>query len=305
MLIFLYGPDTYRLSKKAGQIIEEYKKQKNRLDFSVVDAVAGDTKGFLVSLRQVSLFQEKKFFVVKGPVLNKDFKEMLVDNIDNIVKSGHNVMFCQEGKVLKNDRLLSSLKKYAQIQEFAVLDGAKLAAWAANEFKVLGSPIGAPAVELLSQRVGGDLWRLENEIQKLSHRWPGREITAVDVERNVNPQIDTNIFKTIDAVAARDKKEALRLVKEHLDSGDHPLYLLAMIVSQFKNLVSVKSGNGVGGAARFGIHPYVFSKTAALARQFGSDELKAIYRKICQTDLDIKTGKIGPEVGLDLLIANM
>jgi DNA polymerase III, delta subunit. len=81
--------------------------------------------------------------------------------------------------------------------------------------------------------------------------------------------------------------------------------LLAMVASQFKNLVLVKSAGTGAGAARLGIHPYVFGKTVALARRFGLDELKDIYRKICQADFDIKTGKISPEAGLDLLIADI
>ncbi len=315
MLIFLYGPDTYRLSRKANQIVTEYKKRKSGLDFSVIDAVSSNPKDFFASLRQTSLFQEKKFFVVKDPISNKDFKEALVENIESVVNSGHNIVFCQEGKVLKNDRLLTAFKKCAEVQEFTALEGPKLIAWIVGEFESLGGSINNLAAQMLALRAGSDLWRLENEIQKLVHRWPSREILSGDVESGVIPETDINIFKTVDAVAARDKQQALRLIKEHTDKGDHPLYLLAMIVSQFKNLVLVKAAeHGTAArpqaglavtAARLGIHPYVFGKTVAQARRFSLDELKNIYRKICQIDFDIKTGKVGPEVGLDLLIASI
>lgn len=304
MLIFLYGPDTFRINRKLGQIVEEYKKRAQGLDFSVFDAAAGGGKDFFSGLRQNSLFGEKKFFVVKNPISDKDFKESLIEKMAEIFGSGHNIIFCQEGKVLKADRLLSALKKYAEIQEFSLLEGDKLAGWAIQEFKALGSMVGLQTAQALAQRTGSDLWRLENEIQKLAHFISGREITVADVEQNVLSAVESNIFKTIDAVAVRDRRQALRLIKEHVDKGDHPLYLLAMIVSQFKNLILVKASEGAS-AARLGIHPYVFGKTVAQARRFGLDELKNIYRKICQTDFDIKTGKISPEAGLDLLIANI
>jgi len=38
---------------------------------------------------------------------------------------------------------------------------------------------------------------------------------------------------------------------------------------------------------------------------FTLEELKKIYYKIFQADLNIKTGKIEPEVGLDLLITEI
>ena len=206
---------------------------------------------------------------------------------------------------MKTDRLLSIFKKNAEIQEFAPLEGDRLVAWIAKEFGDMGNPVDGVVALALAQKVGGDLWRAENEIQKLAHFITGRRITPDDVEQNVSQAIDSNIFRTIDAVAARDKKQAIRLIREHVDKGDHPLYLLSMIATQFKNLVMVKSGDGAGGAARLGIHPYVFGKTVAQARRFKLDELKNSYRNVCQTDFDVKTGRISPEAGLDLLIARL
>jgi DNA polymerase-3 subunit delta len=305
MLIFLYGPDTFRLSRKLGQIIEEYKKRASGFGFSVFDAQESDVKDFFSGMRQNSLFPEKKFIVVKNPISNKDFKELLIDNFSAVAGSGHNVVFCQEGKVLKTDRLLSVFKKNAEIQEFIPLEGDKLEAWVSREFDGAGSSADEQAVRALARKVGSDLWRAENEVQKLAHFITGRRITAEDVEKNVVQTIDSNIFKTIDAVASRDKKQAIRLIREHVDKGDHPLYLLSMIATQFKNLVMVKSGGVSGGAARLGIHPYVFGKTVAQARSFGLDELTNIYHKVCQTDFDVKTGRVSPEAGLDLLIARI
>jgi DNA polymerase III delta subunit len=305
MLIFLYGQDTFRLSRKLNQIIDEYKKRAKGLDFSVFEAASGDAKLFFTNIRQSSLFQEKKLIIVKDPISNKNFKEQLIDNLETIAASGHNFVFCQEGKILKTDRLLAALKKTAKIQEFAPLEGDKLVAWIVKEFADLGSPIDASVARECARRIGGDLWRAENEIQKLVHFITGRRISVADIDASVSLQIDANIFKTIDAVANRDKKTAIRLVKEHLSKGDHPLYLLAMIVSQFKNLLLVKAAGGVGGSARLGMHPYVFAKTLPQARRFDLGELKKIYCRIMHTDFDIKTGRINPEVGIDLLVAEL
>lgn len=305
MLIFLYGPDAYRLAQKTTQIIEEYKKRKAGLDFLVIDAQNYLAKDFLSSLRQISLFQEKKFFVVKNPISNKDFKESILDNIETVANSGHNIVFCQEGKVLKNDRLLTAFKKCAEVQEFLPLEGDKLVAWVVKEFQVLGGRISRPGAEFFARYIGNDLWKAENEIQKLAHRWPGKEITIDDIKNCVEPENEVNIFKTIDAFAQKDRKQAMALVYEHIAKGDHPLYLLVMIANQFKNLLLIKSSDGIGGAGRVGIHPYVFGKTVQFARRFNVAELKSIYRQISEIDFDIKTGKIGPEVGLDLLISRI
>jgi DNA polymerase-3 subunit delta len=53
------------------------------------------------------------------------------------------------------------------------------------------------------------------------------------------------------------------------------------------------------------MHPFVVEKTLFQARKFQLEELKKIYQKIFQVDLDIKTGKVDPETALDLLIAEI
>ena len=49
----------------------------------------------------------------------------------------------------------------------------------------------------------------------------------------VRPKIETAIFETIDTLAQRNKKKALRLLQDHLDKGDSPFYLLKMINFQY------------------------------------------------------------------------
>jgi DNA polymerase III delta subunit len=72
-----------------------------------------------------------------------------------------------------------------------------------------------------------------------------------------------------------------------------------MINFQLRNLLIVKSG------AKLNAHPYVIKKTVRQAGNFSLGDLKKIYQKIFQVDVGIKTGKIDPEVALDLLIAEV
>ena len=312
MIIFLYGEDTYRLNKKLNEIIEQYKARKLGLNFSLFDAGSVPYEEFSQEIRQKSIFSEKKFAIVKNVFLNKEFKEKLLKNIENLAGYDEVVVICQEGHVLKTDRLLSSLKKNAQIQEFEPLSPLKLNAWVKKEADGLGLKLSKSGLDTLVLFVGNDLWRLSNEIQKLANYRFGQdgEVRADEVELLVKPRVETDIFKTIDALARKNKKAALKLIHEHLENGDSPFYILSMINYQFRNLIIVKSeseraGEGSGLAKNLGIHPYVLQKSLQLSRGFSFDDLKKIYRKIFQIDLDVKTGKLGAETGLDLLIAEI
>ena len=128
----------------------------------------------------------------------------------------------------------------------------------------------------------------------------------------VRARIETDIFKTIDAIAKRNKKKALALLHKHSEKGDSPLYLLSMINFQFRNLLMIKEKSQKVHYPQIGklskelkLHPFVVRKGLRLSENFSFEELKKIYQKLFETDLKIKTGQIEPEMGLDLLITEI
>ena len=179
-----------------------------------------------------------------------------------------------------------------------------------EEFEKNKSKVNPDALDLLISFVKSDLWRMANEINKLSNYKKGSIIKKEDVELLVKPNIENDIFKTIDALVSKDKKLALSLLHKHLDDGDAPLKLLSMITYQFRNLLIIKELQDKGEpyatiAKKSGLHPFVVQKNYYLCNQFSIEKLKKIYQKIFQIDSDIKTGKIEPETALDLLLAEI
>lgn len=314
MILFLHGEDTYRMKEKLREIVEKYKKaNKSCLNLIFFDGQkrAEDVfKSLKDGMRQTSIFEEKKLIIVSNVLENTDFKQEFLDNSEEFLNSKNITIFFQENTFNKNNALFNFLKKNAKNQEFPLLNGQKLKNWARNEFENQGAKIDNLSLSLLLDYVGPNLWRLSNEIQKLSNYKKGCTITKEDIELQVKPNIDTDIFKTIDAIAIKRKDLALNLMQKHLGNGDSPLYLFSMINYQFRNLLSVKDFiekqkpyNAI--LKESGLHPFVVKKTYSLCRQFSFGELRNIYQKIFKTDFKIKTGLINPEAALDLLIAEI
>ena len=132
----------------------------------------------------------------------------------------------------------------------------------------------------------------------------GKEIKEKQVEELVFPVIDFNIFSTIDAIAQKEKKRAASLIRRHLENGDSPSYILSMISYQLRNLISVKGLKGKN-LSQLKLSFFVLNRSLAQAKHFSLEELKNLYQKILDLDLGIKTGKIDPEVALDLLIFDL
>jgi len=326
MILFLYGKDTYRLQQKLREIENRYREiHKTGLNLEKLDANQISFREFWDKLFQQSMFIKKKLFFLENVFSNQKFKEQFTEKIKEISGSEDIVVLFEKKELAGNDETFKALKKYGKSQEFKPLEGKKLREWIEKGFQKYEAEITEEGIDKLIEFVGNDLWQLSNEIKKLSFfkrtaiashlkNCLKTKVEREDVEKLVTSKIETDIFKTIDALAQRDKKRAFRFIENHLEKGDNPLYLLKMINFQFRNLLFLKlcqlkgewsltSMEMVG--KNFGIHPYVVKKSMRMLGNFSLEELKKIYQKIFETDLEIKTGKISPQEGIRMLIAKI
>jgi len=300
------------MKEKMREIVDSYKKaNKNCLSLRFFDCHKKSEdifKAIKDDLRQASMFKEKKLLVLTDPLSDIDFKEEFLKEAKEFSKSDDIIIFFQETSFNKNNALFNFLKKNTKNQEFNYLTGQRLKEWV---FKRFGqAKIESQALDLLLECIGSDLWRMSNEIEKLVSYKKGETIKKEDVKLQIRSNIETDIFKTIDAIAERKKDKALRFLQGHLEKGDSPLYLISMINYQFRNLLSVKDFienhmpyNLI--LKKSGLHPFVVKKSYSLCRQFSLPEIKKIYQNIFEIDFEIKTGRISPEAGLELFIAEI
>lgn len=311
MIIFLYGADSYRSKQKLNEIISHYKAaKKSGLSLLYVDAGNMEFKDLYGRLKISSMFEETKLAIVKNVFSQKKFQEDFLEELPALEKLKDVVVLYEDSEVDQRLKLFKTLVKNCKYQEFSALDAKQLKVWAAKELQKYRCAINADALDALVNCTGQDLWRLSNEVKKLADYKKGELVKKADVELLVRPGIENDIFKTIDALAQKNKKQALDLMHKHIDSGEAPLYLLSMIAWQFRNLLVVKelAEKGLMYASivkKSGLHPFVVKKNYYICNQFSFQELKNIYRVIFKIDTDIKTGKIEAETALDLFVAGI
>lgn len=311
MLIFIYGQNTYGSFKKLNEIIAYYKKNhKSGLNLSFFDFKKDDFKDFKNEIRTNSIFKEKKLIILRNAFSNSDFKEKFLKEAKESNRSEDVIVFYEENDPDKRTALFRFLEKYGKSQKFEPLEGLKLGNWIKKEFKNYGAEIEPAAIEKLIRLAGNDIWRLSNEIKKLINFKKNKFIEEKDVNLLIRADIEIDIFKTIDALASKNKRLALYLIRRHLEKGESPFYILSMIIFQFRNLLVV--GDALDKRMAYGdilkiakLHPFVFRKTCVQLGKFNLQELKNIYRKIFQTDLSVKTGRLRPEAALEMLVAEI
>jgi DNA polymerase-3 subunit delta len=196
------------------------------------------------------------------------------------------------------------------VRQFDPPSGGALPGWIGRRVHKHGGRIADDAAARLAHLVGADLRLLNQEILKLVTYAGERQITSEDVDLLVPYAQEVIIFDLVDALGQRDGGTAAGALQRLLDTGEHPMGILAMIVRQFRLLVQVKELRQAGQNARtiarlLDLHPYPAGKLYRQATNFTAAQLEKIYRHLLVTDAQIKTGALTPIVALDLLVAGL
>lgn len=313
MVIFLYGPDNFRSGQKLNEIIAQNgQAHKSGLNLIVIDCSNSSFQDFRNSLETISMFEKKKLVVLKNVFSNPSFEKSLEDYKKEILRSKDNIVFYERDKVDGRKSFFKFLKEKTLSHEFKLLESLSLRSWALKEFGKYGLKADQKVIDLLILYCGPDTWRIYNEIKKIACNKlnGGREVLEEDVRTLVKGNIEIDIFKAIEAVSNKNKKLSLGYIHSLLEKGGHPLYLLTMINYQFRNLILIKDllerktqYHLIG--KKSGLHPFVVKKSYEACRHFSFSELKKIYQKIFQADLNGKTGKTDPLTALDCLLTSI
>lgn len=354
MIYVIHGADSFRSREKLNEIINEFgKKDPNKMNLDIFDIeetsvnkikAAAQTMGFLSSARMIVI---KNLFSAGSAELKKELADFVISlskkaGSTALTTSNSPDFIFFEGKEIgkkgaAGGKEWTMLNKKAEVFLFSALDSDKIRQWILNKASAYGGPaqsienttmgrkvkvkINASAVNKLILYTSGDLWRLDNEIQKLAllkskfgknNSGEVMEITDEDIEANVKSDAPTSIFTTIDALARRDKKTALKLLEKHFAKGEAPIYLFSMFVYQFSNLIKVKDVaanrriSNLDEIARIlKMHPFVVKKTMPYAAKFSFEYLKKVYKRLLRLDFMIKKGKLSAETALEMIVVEV
>jgi DNA polymerase III delta subunit len=171
--------------------------------------------------------------------------------------------------------------------------------------------IGKDAQKELLKRVGSDLFRLRNELEKLSSFKGGeeREISWEDVNNLVKMEISNNIFEAVEALAIGSRVRALEALRKNFLEGENPIYIFSMYIYQFRNILIAKDFLEKGRLGEIGrvlrVPPYALEKIKREAQRFSRKNLLKIFEKFQSLDLSLKTGKIEGEEALEVLVIGL
>ncbi len=318
MLLFIYGDDTFRVQEKV-QVMKRAFTEKfdptglNTCTFSG-KLVPGD---IIQAARSLPFMGEKRMVIIRDLIdsTKKGDISVWLDGLQAVPESTI-VIFWEtaEPKKLEKKPLFKSFQDASEVHHYAFprLESVQLSRWVAERVALRGGHIERDAQRQLVERVGPDLWQMDQEIGKLVGYAQDKVISSDMVHELVQASFEGKIFGLIEAVSQRRTKDGLRLLQQERWGGANDHYLLTMLGRQVRILVGARALLDINPhaskeelAATMGVHSFVASKALAQARKFSLEVLKKVHARLFEFDRMLKSGLIESDVAVDLTTVSL
>lgn len=320
MIIFVYGPDTFRSREKLKELKNKFIKEidPNGNDFNILLGQNTSIKEINEKISTGSLFTKKKMTIIENIFENKD-KEIFPELVEYIKKnkldSGDDILIFfdhdLEKLTVNQKKLFTFLKKQKYIFELPLLNNAQLNIWIKNKTAKEEIKIQLQVSQEIINLTGNDLWRINNDVNKLiNYKKKEKEIKVEDVKELVSGDVDENIFALTDAISQKNKQLAIKLLEEQYEAGLSNEYIIFMLIRQLKILLQIKTElnknlNADQIIQKLKLHPFIIKKGIIQARNFTILDLKNSLNRLIEIDFLSKTGQAKSKTLLNLFIVNI
>ncbi len=321
----LHGTDNLRIEEEVRKFREQMGDDPNAaMNIAEFDGEATRLAEIMNAATSFPFLADKRLIIVRGLIgwitrkgageTGKKAVEQLINELPQLPEWSR-VVLVEREKLKANSKLVKLAQQTETGYEKAFTAPKDSTSWIIQRAKEqYAAEIEPRAAQALASVTGEDLRRADNELIKLiSFVNAERPITEDDVAELTPYVAEANIFAMVDAMAVGNAEVALRLLHRLLedDPRDASFGLFAMIVRQFRLLLIAKEhlllhGGRQGLPEALGTKSqFVANKAAEQSRNFTLAQLEEIYRVLQDYDLKMKTGRIEPDLALDLLVAGL
>lgn len=271
--------------------------KKNSLEVSRVDSYNEISK----ELIQKPLIGNQKLYYIyndKDIISNDKLADSLLE--DNFIK--YNMVIFRYTEIDKRKKFFKILDEITV--SFGKLSIDILYKYMKNKIKSLDKYTATIICELCDF----DYSRIMNELDKIKILLDECNVKIEDLPKIIQkhnliykkPQ--DVIFNLIDSVVSFDMSTAFRLLQESYDSGEHPLVILSLLFTRYRDLLALKGVQNTRNASNeTGINYYVVNNLWPLSKEYKVSEITYILKNIYDYQNKIKQGKVEPYLAVNYI----
>jgi DNA polymerase III subunit delta len=326
-IYLFYGDDALGISERVQELCTEYGDLLNiaRLDGKQCSLDQLHTEAYVLPF-----FTERRLVIVHNPfdlTKSQTARERFINILTGLPETTTVAL------VVPDQYIPSGNKRGWVIMDDAKKGGKFFLAWSKKTDKRVGVDVYRPpsayempkwiiscaikeggdftpaAAAALAQLTGSDKGLARQEILKLiAYVNYSRAVDLDDVQEAAASGGVSDIFGMVDALAVGDNAKALRLLQQLLEEQDANS-LFGMVVRQYRLLLMTKEALADGPLSdeklgkRINAHPFVAGKMKGQARHYNLTDLEAIYHRLAELDMIMKTGGADPQTALQSFVA--
>lgn len=311
----IYGEEQYQVRKQIDAMIRKEVGERDDMNTTIYDATQVDIQVILEDAQTIPFFTVKKVIVVQ----NANFLSASNDtNIEverlqeYLEKPIDSTVLILTGSFAKLDTRKKFVKKVSSLCQVSVcnkLDKQTLPNYVKEELHKRDIKMDAQVFQILCDRLPYDIGTIQNELAKLELY--GEQIHVDVVKQLITRSLEEDVFLMVNAVVEKNMKKCFEVWKDMQVLNKDPIYLIALIASQFHLLYNVKIAmmRGMRGqeeiASSLQVHPFRVKLAIPVCQRLNIDQLLLVLDRLAILDQNIKRGQIDKKIGFEMFLLSM
>ena len=270
------------------------------------------TDKIVVLVHDAAIFRaaKKKETEEDAPAPKDTAADALITRLADLLPTTY-VIFTLASKPDKRRKLYQTVEKYGRVLESEPVRPWTVENWLNGRLREMGRSMHPKARTFFLNVVGImptiSLEFLDRQLEKLTLYTDTPQFTEDDLRAAFSEMPEVSVFALMDAVSARDVRQALDLLARCRADGVHFTVLLALLVRHVRQLWQAKRllmrgtpPKALGKA--MGLHPFIGEKLGNHAKAFSEKTFANVLLALADADYLLKTGQAGDELIEDALL---
>lgn len=249
-LVWIAG-DEPLLVQEACDTVRQFAREQGFTEREILDAGANfKWEQLLASGNSLSLFAERKLIDLRltSGKLDEDARAVLGAYLDN--PNPDNLLLLTTGKIEKqaqSTKWFSALESRALFCPIWPVTERELPQWIRQRLQKHGLTADGEAIEVLVERVEGNLLAANQEVEKLRLLVNTQHLDAKTVLEAVVDNSRFTVFALTDACLGGNGGRALNILNHLQAEGEEALFILNMLCREIRTLAGIKADVEHGG----------------------------------------------------------
>jgi DNA polymerase-3 subunit delta len=292
---FLTGDEPYYIDKISDFIIDNVLTDEEK-SFNQTILYGKETDGATITnvAKRFPMMANQQVVVVREAQETKNFDDLLY-YFENPLKSTILVICYKYKELDKRKKAYKTIQQNTLYFESKKLYPDKIPGWISSLLKTKNYSIEPKAAVLLTEFLGNDLQKVENEIEKLILTLPEnmKIITSDHIERNIGISKDYNIFEFQNALMNRDVLKANRIVQYFAanQKNHHITQIITNLYFYFTKILIyhvLKDKSKQNVASQLRVSPFFVPDYEKAARTFSLNKVVRIISYLREYDMKSK-----------------